>query len=167
VLKYRAPWSARVTILTIVGTVALAGEAALMWFLASRFPTLGKGLTAVAAGCLFVFLWCALEAVRGYGFDTGVLVIYRSVWTTRVSLEGLRSVAEDPEAMRLTATGFGNGGLFAVWGWRHVAPYGWCRVFGTDPNRAVVLSGEGFHYIVTPDRPAEFAAEARQWCRPA
>jgi hypothetical protein len=166
-VKYRAPWSARVTVLTIVGTLALAGEAGLMWLLASRLPKLGNVLTVVAAGCLFVFLWCALEAVRGYGFDSGALVIYRPIWTTRVSLEGLRSVAQDPEAMRLTAKGFGNGGLFAVWGWRRVAPYGWCRVFGTDPKRAVVLRSEGFHYIVTPDRPAEFAAEARHWCRPA
>ena len=162
-LKYRAPWSTRVTILTIVGTAALVGEAGLMWFLAARLPRLGGLPIAVAGGCLFVFLCCALEAVRGYDFETGSLLIYRLIWTTRLSLEGLRSVVEDPHAVRITAKGFGNGGLFAIWGWRHVVPYGWCRIFGTDPKRAVVLGGEDFHYIVTPDRPKDFAAEARQW----
>jgi hypothetical protein len=164
--KYRAPWSVRVTVLTIVGTAALAGEAGLMWFLATHLPGYGRLLILFAAGCLLVFLWCALEAVRGYGFETATLLIHRPIWTTRVSLEGLRSVVEDPAAIQLTAKGFGNGGLFAIWGWRHVAPYGWCRVFATDPKRAVVLGGESFHYIVTPELPTDFAAEARQWIRP-
>ncbi|HSS43893.1 MAG TPA: PH domain-containing protein, partial [Thermoanaerobaculia bacterium] len=80
-----------------------------------------------------------------------------------VSLEGLQNVVKDPRALRLMALGFGNGGLFAILGWCQVNPYGWCRVFATDPKRAVVLERKSGPVIVTPDRPDEFVQEAKQW----
>lgn len=165
-LAYGAPWSLRVKALTVIGTIVLLGDAGMLWFMARFVPGTQAFLSVVALGLLAILGCCALLTVRGYGFDTGTLLVRRLVWTTRVSLEGLRNVVQDPTAIRLlTIKAVGNGGLFAILGWRHVDGYGWCRVFATDPKRAVVLECKSGHIIVTPDRPDEFVQEARQWTR--
>jgi hypothetical protein len=165
-LAYGAPWSLRVKALTALGTIVLLGDAGMLLFMARFVPGTRAFLSVVAFGLLAVLGCCALLTVRGYGFDSGTLLVQRLVWTTRVSLEGLRSVVQDPTAIGLLSIkAFGNGGLFAILGWRRVRPYGWCRVFATDPARAVVLECKSIHIIVTPDRPAEFVQEARQWTR--
>jgi len=162
-VAYQAPWSLRVSALTVLGTTVLLLEAALVWFLGRLAPGNRMLVSAAAAGLLALLACCALLTVRGYGFDTATLLVYRPLWTTRISLEGLRDVVEDPTALRLTLKGIGNGGLFSILGWRHVDGYGWCRVFATDPKRAVVLDRDGDHFIVTPDRPREFVQEAKRW----
>ncbi|HTO69853.1 MAG TPA: PH domain-containing protein [Myxococcota bacterium] len=165
-MEFAAPRSFRVKATTWLGTVVLLSEAALMLAL-TRFvpPALGPLFRALAVLMLAGFAGAALVAVRGYRLADGELVVERPLWSTRYSLAGLDRVARDPQALRPTVFGFGNHGFFAVNSWRRIAPYGWCRVLATDGANAVVLHTAERTLVVTPDRPDEFVARAKEWLR--
>jgi hypothetical protein len=158
---FRARLSARVLATSVLGTVVLLAEAALMFALAFWAPWPASTIFLSVAGLLVaLFLGIALVAIRGYRLEPGVLRVERPLWASSHSLAGLHSAARDPAALRFTWLGFGNNGFFALNGWRRVEPYGWCRVLATDPATAVVLRTATATYIVTPDRPDEFVAQA-------
>src|SRR5262249_28290141 len=115
---------------------------------------------AVACSLVALFAGIALVAIRGYRIEPGVLRVVRPLWDSSHSLAGLHSAARDPIALRFTLVGFGNNGFFALNGWRRVEPYGWCRVLATDATDPVVLRTDRATYIVSPDRPDEFIAQA-------
>jgi len=170
--EFKARLSARVKATSVLGTVVVLGEAALMLALATHVPAQLAPIFLVAGGALLaLFAGVALVAIRGYGLEAGALRVARLFWSTTHSLAGLRSAARDPKALRVTFTvqfnGFGNNGFFALNGWRRVEPYGWCRVLATDPDNAVVLCAAERTYIVTPDRPDEFVQQALALARPA
>ena len=161
---YAAPLSVRVKLTSLLGTVIVLGEAALMLSLAPALPAQVQPVFRLAGGVLLaLFVAIALVAIRGYRIDNGELVVRRPLWSTRYSLAGLSSAARDPRALRLTVLGFGNNGFFAVNGWRRVEPYGWCRALATDAANAVVLRTPERTLIVSPDRPDAFVAEAQAW----
>jgi hypothetical protein len=159
---FEARLSARVKATSALGTVVLLGESALFLGFASRVaPPLAPLFLAIGFVLLALFVAVALVAVRGYRLELGVLRVDRPFWSSTYSLAGLRSAARDPKALSVfTVRGFGNNGFFALNGWRHIDPYGWCRVLATDPANAVVLQAAERTLIVTPDRPDEFVRQA-------
>jgi PH (Pleckstrin Homology) domain-containing protein len=159
--EFPARLSARVLATSILGTVVLLTEAALMFGLSLWAPWPASVVCLAVGGFLVaLFIAIALVAIRGYRVEPGVLRVDRPLWASSHSLVGLQSAARDPDALRFTWLGFGNNGFFALNSWRRVEPYGWCRVLATDPASAVVLRTAGATYIVTPDRPDEFIARA-------
>ena len=157
---FQARLSARVLATSVLGTVVLLAEAALMFALSLWAPWPASTIFGSVAGLLVaLFLGVALVAIRGYRIEPGVLRVDRPLWASSHSLAGLQSAARDPAALRFTWLGFGNNGFFALNGWRRVEPYGWCRVLATDAEKAVVLRTAKATYIVTPDRPEEFIAQ--------
>ncbi|HTO53632.1 MAG TPA: PH domain-containing protein [Myxococcota bacterium] len=160
--EFAARLSGRVRLTTVLGTVALLLECALMALLSFFTPQpVAAVFRTVAVLIALLFVGIFLVAVRGYRIERGVLRVERPFWSTTHSIAGLQSALRDPAALRWTALGFGNNGLFALNGWRKVAPYGWCRVLATDPANAVVLRTPQATYIVTPDRPDEFVQQAQ------
>jgi hypothetical protein len=159
---FKASWSVRVKLLTVLGTVVLLGEAVLLWVLGRWLPQISTPLAVSRWLFMAVLGSCAWITVRRYSLDGGTLIVQRLFWTTELPLDGLSSVAWSPAALRITVEGFGNSGLFAILGWRYVRAYGWCRVFGTNPANAVVLRCNNTNYIVTPDNPDAFIREATQ-----
>lgn len=139
----------------------LFGEGVLMLVLARTVPCIPPFVAPLALGLWVLLGSCALLTVRSYRFNGQSLEIQRLLWWTTVSLEGLHRVTLDPNALRITVKGFGNGGLFAMLGWWHVTGYGWCRVFATNPKNAVVIQCGNGNFIVTPDDPEHFMREAR------
>lgn len=158
---FQARLSPRVLATSVLGTVVLLGEAALMAALSFRAPWPASTIFLSTAALLVALLVAiALVAIRGYRIEPGVLRVDRLLWASSHSLAGLQSAARDPAALRFSWLGFGNNGFFALNGWRRVEPYGWCRVLATDAGNPVVLRTAGATYIVTPDRPEEFIARA-------
>jgi hypothetical protein len=157
---FQARLSPRVLATSVLGTVVLLGEAALMFGLSLWAPSPASTIFgSTAALVVGLFAAIALVAIRGYRVEPGVLRVDRLLWASSHSLAGLQSAARDPAALRFTWLGFGNNGFFALNGWRRVEPYGWCRVLATDASNPVVLRTARATYIVTPERPEEFIAE--------
>ena len=157
---FEARLSPRVVATSVLGTVVLLAEAALMLGLSFWAPWPASTIFLSTAALLVVlFVAIALLAIRGYRIEPGVLRVTRPLWASSHSLSGLHGAARDPSALRFTWMGFGNNGFFALNGWRRVEPYGWCRVLATDAANAVVLRTAKATYIVTPDRPDEFIAQ--------
>src|SRR5258706_12898279 len=167
--EFRARLGPRGKAASLLGTVVVLGEAALMLTLASQVPAEIRPIfLVVGASLLALFAGAALSSIRGYGLEGGALHVARPLWSTTHSLVGLTSAARDPKVLGVfSLRGFGNNGFFALNGWRRVEPYGWCRVLATDPDNAVVLRAAGRTYVVTPDRPHEFVQQALALARPA
>jgi hypothetical protein len=155
---FAAPWGPRLRALTGLGTGVLLGEGVLMLVLSRCVPHFETLFAALGAGLFALLGAMYLGEIRGYRIEAGRLVVQRPLWTTQFALEGLRRAVRDSNALRFTAWGFGNGGLFAISDRRWVEPYGWCRSLATDPDKAVVLCWDDRRLIVTPDRPDEFVA---------
>ena len=94
--------------------------------------------------------------IRGYRLEDGLLRVRRLGWSSTVSLEGMSTVAYDPDAMRGAIRLFGNGGLFCVTGLHRNATLGNFRAFLTNPKYAVVLHTNDGTYVVSPDGPDDF-----------
>jgi len=159
---FRARLSPRVKATSALGTLVLVGESALFLAFSGRVARpLAPLFLALGIALLALFVGVALVAIRGYRLEPGVLRVDRPLWSSTHSLAGLRGAARDPNALSVfTVRGFGNNGFFALNGWRHIEPYGWCRVLATDPANAVVLRAAERTLVVTPDRPDEFVQQA-------
>jgi len=162
-LAYTASWATRVKVLTALVTAILAGEAILVSVIAACRPQISPLLVPLRWAFLAVLGLTALFTVRGYSLENGYLKVRRLFWTTDISLDGLSRVTRRPGALRITVKGYGNGGLFAILGWRFVDGVGWCRAFATNPGSPVILECDAGNYIVTPDDPESFVEDARQW----
>jgi hypothetical protein len=115
-----------------------------------------------------VLLVSALFTVRGYEVGTEEVGVRRLLWTTRLSLAGLREAWADPSALARSLRLFGNGGLFSFTGLFWNRRLGRYRAFATDPRRAVVMRFGARSVVVTPDDPDAFVAELahrRPWLR--
>ncbi len=112
------------------------------------------GLGVVTAVFLF-------SQVRGYRLVEQELLVMRRGRVNRFPLDGLRSVAVDPEAMKFSLKILGNDGLGAIVGRYRNLRLGGYRALVTDRGRAVVLRWSDRCLVVSPEHPAEFAEAVR------
>ncbi|SDZ87359.1 PH domain-containing protein [Microbulbifer marinus] len=159
-MKYQAPWSRQLKWITALTSVILLGIPLL---LLDKAPQAESRLYTVAILLPpAIFVLSALFAIRGYRIERTALLILRFGWHTRIPLQGLTSAEADPEAMHGSIRLFGNGGLFGFTGLYRNSKLGRYRAFATDSSRAVVLHFPERTLVVTPDRPAQFAAALQQ-----
>ena len=153
---FGAPWATSVWVITSLSGLMLAGVA-----VGSVIGLANREIwAAVLVPVLLVSILAttALFCVRGYSIEGRTLNIKRLCWTTRLSLEGLRSVETDEDAMRGSMRTCGNGGLFAYTGWFRNKKIGSFRAWVTDPRRSVVLAFDDRKWVVSPDEPRGFVA---------
>ncbi len=157
---FAAPWSRLLKSISVLGTILLAGIPLLILRVA---PPLPGGLTMAVAGLpLAILAACLIYTVRGYELAGGELLIHRLLWPTRVSLDGLRSVELDPEALQGSLRLFGNGGLFSFSGWFRNKSLGVYRAYVTDHRRAVILTWDERRIVVSPEPPERFVEALRR-----
>lgn len=152
--QFAAPWSGLLKGVSFGATLLLVGVSLLIWF---NLPPSPSALRAMLSMTLLLMpLICALFLVRGYRIEGRHLIVRRLFWETRISLEGLRDAAADPEAMRRSLRICGNGGLFSFTGWYRSKRLGTFRAYVTDLHRTVVLTFPNRKIVVSPDRPEPF-----------
>lgn len=156
--NFEARWSGLLIGLTVFSTVVLLGVGSLMW----RVPLPELWAAPIRLVSPVVFVGCLLFTVRGYQLAGRELGIQRLLWVTRVSLEGLESVAADPEAMRRSLRTFGNGGCFSISGRFRNKKLGPYRAWVTDHRNAVVLKFGERTLVVSPSDPAAFVEQVKQ-----
>jgi hypothetical protein len=152
---FHAPWSKSLIVASTFATLVCLGVSYTLWTLpvdASLEP-LRFWLALLP---LTIILICALFTVRGYSLANDAILVERLLWSTRVPLNGLKSVIFDPHVPRGSIRTFGNGGFFSFTGYfrnKELGPY---RAFMTDRRRAVVLRFLDRVVVVSPDRPQDF-----------
>lgn len=160
-LRFAAPWSLAVKIITVITMAILLGT--------SLFGAWGMpASTPVAVQSLMVFIPPLIIlvtlpfAVRGYVLADQELRIERIGWQNRIPLTDVMTVTADPQAMRWSIRLFGSGGLFGFFGWFRNRTLGTYRAYGTDPKNTVVPKLRQHTIVVTPEDPARFVAEIIQ-----
>ncbi|MBI2927505.1 MAG: hypothetical protein HYY24_17555 [Verrucomicrobia bacterium] len=157
--RFGAPWC---TLLKVVSVLAAAVVSAVPLVGALVVPQMPPALRwLLVATPVVVLVPTALLTVRGYELAGRELLIRRLLWTTRIWLEGLRSVEADPEAVRRSIRLCGNGGLFGFTGWFWNKQLRTHRVLVTDPKRAVVLRLSQRTLVVSPDDPERFVRDVK------
>lgn len=155
-VKFGAPWSRQLKILTSVFTLFLLG---LPLILMNRAPENPPTIYLVSIWLpVAILLLSAPFAIRGFVIEDRRLLVLRPLWKTSVSLQDLESAEQDPQAMDGSIRTFGNGGLFGFIGLFRNKKLGRYRAFATDQKNAVVLRFPTHTLVITPDRP-ERAAE--------
>lgn len=151
---HSAPASPLLKGVSLGATVLLTGVTAAL-LITGHAP---RGLCLLPVGVIPI---CALSVVRGYTVASGTLEIHRLLWTTRVSLEDLRDIRVEPDAMRGSLRLFGNGGLFSFTGWFRNRKLGVYRAFVTDTHRTVVLRSSKRTVVVSPADPEAFVRDVQ------
>lgn len=162
--SFRAPWSATVRIVSIVGTLLLGAIGAFQLVALPSPPPVAWALRWTLALPAAILVGSALFTVRGYELGPRRLRVRRLIWSTEVPLEGLRRAWASPEAMSGSWRLFGNGGLFSITGLFRNARLGTYRAFAMDRKRAVVLELPRRPVVVTPDSPEAFLLEVERSC---
>lgn len=147
-----APWSPLLRLVSIGVTVLMVGVSVALW-ITDQSP---RALCFLPVGVAAISV---LFVIRGYTVVAGVLEIHRLLWTTRISLEGLKEVRSEPGAMRGSLRLCGNGGLFSFTGWFRNKPLGIYRAFVTDTHRTVVLRLAKRTLVVSPADPEAFVRD--------
>jgi len=106
----------------------------------------------------FIWMFTALFTVRGYRLHDQSLYIQRLIWETRVDLQGLEKVYQEPEAFRRCLKTFGNGGLFSFSGYFRSKKLGTFRCWVTDKTKSIVLEVKGKKLVISPDSSESFIA---------
>jgi hypothetical protein len=143
---------------TVLSLVVLALPVLAVIF-APLKPPLAVAVVLLAMPPLIVVATFA-GRVRGYTLTEDAITVRRGMWSTRLPLAGLRSVAGDSGAMRGAVRVFGNGGLFSISGRFWNRKLGWYRAFATDASRAVVLRYADRTIVITPHDPQQFIMRA-------
>ena len=158
--RFAAPRGTSVTVITVLTLAILAGVTIM---LVRVVPDAGPWWlpSLVVLGLVGTVVLTALFTVRGYEVDGRTLTVRRLLWGTEVDLEGLRSVAHDPVALRWSLRLFGNGGLFAITGWFRNRKLGLFRAFVSAPRHAVVLRFEDRTLVISPEDPERFVGMMR------
>ena len=153
-IEFRAPWSKSLRTLTALSLLILA----VVTLLALTVPV--QEAPFVRTLILLLTLSLALGAlpfmVRGYVLTEDAILVKRLGWSTRLPLQGLKTVAGDVEALRGAWRLFGNGGLYSFTGLFWNRRLGRYRAFATNPKNAVVLRSPARTVVVTPESPREF-----------
>ena len=165
-LAFAAPVGARVRLVSLVTFILLAAAVVVCTGLWAwlRLPDrdFWPMLLAPLSGLVVVVPVYWHQRVLGYRLTAEAVEIDRPGRVDRLDLAGLQQVEADPQAMAWSLKLFGNDGLGAITGRfrnRRLGPY---RAFVTDRARAVVLRWPDRCVVVSPDRPAEFAAALRR-----
>ncbi len=151
-----APWPRCLKLTSCFGVLVVLGAGYGAW---RSIPpggfahVFGSFVTCVP---LLLGLGSVLFIVAGYSVDFQRLYVRRLLWSTVVSLEGLKQVWHDPSAIRCSGRIFGNAGFFCFTGLYQNAKVGRFRMFATDPARAVVLVLPKRSVVVTPADPQAF-----------
>jgi Bacterial PH domain len=153
---FRAPWSKSLIVASIFATLVCLGVSYALWTLPLRGGSVESLRFWLVLLPLAVILICAMFTVRGYSISNRELEIHRLIWTTQVSLQGLREVYFDPNATDRSVRTFGNGGFFSFTGYFRNKELGSYRAFMTDRRRAVVLRFPSSVIVISPDRPEDF-----------
>jgi Bacterial PH domain len=158
-IEFRAPWSRTLRTLTVLSLsilviVLLAALYAPVPGVPFIRPLLVLLTLAVGVGAL-PFM------VRGYVLTQDAVLVKRLGWSTRLPLQGIKSVAGDVEAMRGAWRLFGNGGLYSFTGEFWSRRIGRFRALATDPHRAVVLRYPSRTIVITPHDPQHFIMRLR------
>lgn len=157
-LRFSAPWSLAVKIITVVALTILLGASLLgAWGMPESTPTAVQSLMVLVPP-LIIFATLPF-AVRGYVLTGQELRIERVGWQNRIPLADVVTATADPQAMRWSIRLFGSGGLFGFFGWFRNKTLGTYRAYGTDPKNTVVLKLRQRTIVVTPHDPARFVAE--------
>lgn len=157
-IRFSAPWSVGVKIITVLGLALLLGIS----FIGSQKISESEPLLARLAAALLplvILLGTLPFIVRGYVIADGELRIERLGWENRFALADVVSVEANPDAMRWSLRLFGDGGLFGYFGWFWNRRLGTYRAYGTNPKNTVVLKLNDRTIVVTPHDPARFVAE--------
>jgi hypothetical protein len=152
-VKFGAPWSRELIIMSIIGSIALGVPV---------IAQLMYGFWLVPILLLPLLGTTVALCVRGYELAPGELRIRRLFWDTRWPLDASSIAAHQPGVMARSWRLWGNGGFFAFSGYFSNAALGRYRAFVTDFKRTVVITTQKGIVVVSPDRPEEFAAAIEQ-----
>lgn len=164
-IRFAAPWSLAVKIITLVVIALLLG----VTILGSRHLPESTPLAARLAATvlpLAILLGTLPFIIRGYVINPRELRIERLGWSNRFALADVESVEANPDAMRWSIRLCGSGGLFGFFGWFRNRTLGTYRAYGTDPKNTVVVKFKDRTIVVTPRDPARFVAEMLQHLSP-
>lgn len=153
--QFGAPWGTALRLATSFAAVILLAMPVIAFFAEGRSDPIVVSTMVVLP--LLVLGIGSLFMIRSYEIEGRTLVAQRLLWRSSIPLDGLQSAEPDPEAMKYSLRIFGNGGLFVFAGRFRSKKLGDYRAWATDPGRAVVLRWENHTWVVTPDRPQEFA----------
>lgn len=155
-VKFGAPWSRQLKVLTSVFTLFLLG---LPLILLDRAPEDPPTIYLISIWLpVAILVLSALFAIRGFVVEGNRLLVLRPLWKTRLSLQGLQRAEADPEAMQGSIRTFGNGGLFGFIGLFRNKKLGRYRAFATDEKNAVVLRFATHTLVITPEQPQRAVA---------
>lgn len=159
-----APWPGALKATSAIGTLLLAGVS---WGAIRAIPPPATGFThvfGIGVACLppLLLVFSMLFTVHGYRLEHNALHVRRLLWSTRISLAGLRAVHSDPALLHCSKRIFGNGGLYAFTGLYASEKLGRYRLFATDVWHPVILQTATGTVVVTPAEPFAFVDAARR-----
>jgi hypothetical protein len=160
-VRFSAPWSSTVRIVTLIVVTLLLALAAISCFVQPEKIPMAARLAAFVLPLLVLF-GTLLFVVQGYVVTDSELFIERFGWRNRIPLRDVVSVTIDPEAMRGSLRLCGSGGLFGFFGWFRNSKLGVYRAYCTDTKRCVILKLVNRTIVVSPDDPGRFVAEIRR-----
>ena len=154
--QFGAPWGRAVKLATGAGCLVMVVVAILPQLIPFEKPGAGWVRVLLPGVVVAVFGITALFCVRGFTLKGRELLIQRSLWETRLTLDSLKEAHADPGAMEGSLRIAGNGGFLAFTGWFRSRNLGSYRAFVTDPARSVVLTFRDRKIVVSPDDPDGF-----------
>lgn len=107
-----------------------------------------------------VVFW--LWKIREYRLEDGHLIIQQGGWSDRLPLAELKEFCADPKAMKGIKQIFGNGCMFAIYGFYWNKTLGYFRVYASDLKRAVILRFSHRTIVISPDSPEDFLRALEQ-----
>jgi hypothetical protein len=158
-IEFRAPWSKTLRTLTVLSLSILV--IVLLAALYAPVPDVPFVRPLLVLLTLAVGVGALPFMVRGYVLTQDAVLVKRIGWSTRLPLQGIKSVAGDVEAMRGAWRLFGNGGLYSFTGEFWSRRIGRFRALATDPDRAVVLRYPSRTIVITPHDPQHFIMRLR------
>ena len=163
-MRFGAPWSTSVKVITmlVVVTIAIVVIVGI-----TLWEDVGSGSSVLIALATIVIpvlipIVSAIWMIRGYVIEGEMLQVQRLGWQTKLDLKELESVEADPEAMASSLRTWGNGGLFCFCGRFTNKKLGAYRAYATDQKRSVVMKFQDQTVVVSPDRPDDFVASIKE-----
>ncbi len=155
---FAAPWGKTLRWMSVLSVLLLlAVSASIFWTTTPQPVRLAAWLP------LLILAGTAPFVIRDYTIEPRELLIRRLFWTTRLPLDGLRSVEFQPKVMRGSLRLCGNGGMFSITGWYRNRALGNYRAFVTELNNTVVLRFAKKTIVVSPENPDRFVSEISQF----
>ncbi|HAB18392.1 MAG TPA: PH domain-containing protein [Verrucomicrobiota bacterium] len=159
---FSAPWGRAVRWATALTIGLFPAVIIILGSVALETARISPGIFwATASFLLLLLIGAALFAVRGFRIKAGRLEILRPGWTLPISLDDLRTLEADPEAMKGVLATAGNSGFMGCIGWFWSRRFGAFRAWVTDSSRCVRLTFPTRVIVVSPDDPVAFVAAVK------